>query len=105
MGKYSYIEFFKKKLTGDIHNKTEYVFLARAICKVKNLHGREFWEALTTNNQDTLKFYDIRYNKVIFDADVVKFNNKYYSIIFKDNIGYENRVIEIKAKEILCFEE
>ena len=52
------------------------------------MHGREFWEALTTNNQDTLKFYDIRYNKVIFDADV-------------DNIGYENRVIEIKAKEIL----
>lgn len=63
---------------------------------VKNLAGREFWEAKQSNLEHTIKFV-VRFNKKITYKHFIQFQGVLYKILFIDNLNYGNRLIEIKA--------
>jgi SPP1 family predicted phage head-tail adaptor len=65
---------------------------------VKNLFGKEFWEAKAVQSETTVKF-KCRYDANITADLYIKFRDNYYEIISPpDNIDYKNVEIEIKAK-------
>ena len=66
---------------------------------ISNLHGREYFEAATSNAEKTVKF-TIRYIDGIDNSMRISFGGKQYEITFIDNIKYENRFIEIRALEV-----
>lgn len=67
--------------------------------KVANLYGKEYFEAATVQQENTVKFV-IRYTDGI-DTDMsILFNGKQYNITSIDNIRYANKFIEIKAVEV-----
>ncbi|WDU84211.1 phage head closure protein [Caloramator sp. Dgby_cultured_2] len=78
----------------------EWQDIASVWAAVKNLYGREYWEAAAIQAENTVKF-TIRYRNDIDNTMRIKFNNKYYNIIFIDNIKYQNKFIEIKAQEVI----
>ncbi|OLS02556.1 phage head closure protein [Tissierella creatinophila] len=66
---------------------------------IKNLHGREYFQAATVQKENTVKFI-IRYLPGIDTSMKILFKDKHYNITSIDNIRYENRFIEIKALEV-----
>ncbi|MTI71086.1 MAG: head-tail adaptor protein [Firmicutes bacterium] len=66
---------------------------------VKNLHGKEYFEAAKVQREKTVKFI-IRFNSEIDETMRIVFKGKYYNITSIDNIKYENKYIEIKAMEV-----
>ena len=66
---------------------------------IKNLHGREYFEAAAVQKENTVKFI-IRYFSGIDTSMKIMFKGKSYNIIQIDNIKYENKFIEIKALEV-----
>ena len=66
---------------------------------IKNLHGREYFEAAAVQKENTVKF-TIRYFDGIDTSMKILFKDKHYNITSIDNIRYENKFIEIKALEV-----
>ena len=64
---------------------------------VKNLYGRQFYEASAVQLEDTVTFL-VRYNKSINYKCLIEFRDNFYEIIHIDNIQFENRFLEIKTK-------
>lgn len=71
---------------------------------VNNLFGREFWSAKAVQQENTVVF-KIRYNKEIENLNTKKtrinFKGKFFNITHIDNVRYENRVLSIKATELI----
>lgn len=80
-------------------NFTEKKFIGqfKLFAEVKNLYGKEFWEAKASQSQDVVKF-KTRYNKNVKSTMRIKFKENIYEIIHIDNINYLNKDLEIKAK-------
>ena len=66
---------------------------------IKNLHGREYFEAAAVQKENTVKF-TIRYLPGLDTSMKLLFKDKHYNITSIDNIRYENKLIEIKALEV-----
>lgn len=66
---------------------------------VTNLHGREYFEAVAVQMENTVKFI-LRYLPGIDTTMRILFKGRHYNIISIDNIKYKNRFIEIKAMEV-----
>ena len=66
---------------------------------VKNLHGKEYFEAAAVQREKTVKFI-IRHTSDIDETMRILFRDKQYNITSIDNIRYENKYIEIKAMEV-----
>lgn len=64
---------------------------------VKNLYGKEFWEAKAVQQEDSVKF-KCRYSKNINSKQYIKFKDNFYEIIHIDDINYLHKELEIKAK-------
>lgn len=88
-------EGFKEKVWEPILNELNQPLKIWA--GVKNLYGKEFWEAKAAQKEDTVKF-KCRYNKDINSKQYIKFQNNYYEIIHVDDIKYLHKEMEIKAK-------
>jgi len=67
--------------------------------KVSSLHGSEFFAAKAVQAENTLKF-TIRYISGLDQTMQILFQEKIYNITTIDNIKYENKYIEIQAKEV-----
>ncbi|KAB2953724.1 phage head closure protein [Heliorestis acidaminivorans] len=67
---------------------------------VSNLRGREFFAAAAVQAEKTVKF-TIRYQKDIDSSMRILFRGKVYNITALDNINYENKYMEIKAREVI----
>lgn len=76
-----------------------WVDLRTVWASIKNLHGREYFEAAAVQKENTVKF-TIRYIKDLDTSMKILFKGKHYNIIQIDNIRYENKYIEIKALEV-----
>ena len=68
--------------------------------KVTNLHGREYFAAAAVQAENTVKF-TIRYLEGIDPSMRILFRRKQYNITAIDNIKYQNRIMEIKAQEVV----
>ena len=66
--------------------------------KVTNLHGKEYFEAASVQQEKTVKF-TVRAVKGIDETMKIRFGSNIYDISFIDNIKYENKYMEIKAME------
>lgn len=66
---------------------------------VSNLHGREYYAAVTVQAENTVKF-TIRYLPNLDTNMRISFQGKIYDITAIDNIKYRNRFVEIKALEV-----
>ena len=66
---------------------------------IKNLHGREYFQAAAVQKENTVKFI-IRYIPGIDTSMKILFKGKNYDITSIDNIRYENKFIEIKGVEV-----
>lgn len=66
---------------------------------IKNLHGREYFQAAAVQKENTVKFI-IRYIPELDTSMKILFKNKHYDITSIDNIRYENKYIEIKGVEV-----
>lgn len=66
--------------------------------QIKNLYGKEFWQAKAQHEEITVKFYT-RYNKNINSSLCIMFQGDVYEILPPvDDIDYMHKVMEIKAK-------
>ena len=66
---------------------------------IKNLHGREYFQAAAVQKENTVKFI-IRYFDGLDTSMKILFKGKHYDITSIDNIRYEDKNIEIKAVEV-----
>lgn len=66
--------------------------------KITNLHGKEYFEAASVQQEKTVKF-TVRAVKGIDETMKIRFRSNIYDISFIDNIKYENKYMEIKAME------
>jgi SPP1 family predicted phage head-tail adaptor len=82
----------------DGFSTTEPVVLKKVWAKVQNLYGREYYQAASVQQENTVKF-TIRYLTELDQTMQIRFNNKIYDIKSIDNIKYQNKFIEIKAIE------
>ncbi len=67
--------------------------------KVTNLSGKEYFEAAAIQQEKTVKFL-IRFEASIGESMRILFNEKFYNIVFIDNLSYKNKYVEIKALEV-----
>ncbi|ALA12413.1 phage head closure protein [Paenibacillus larvae] len=65
---------------------------------IKTLKGKEFYEASTTQNQNTTRFI-IRYRKGLHPDMRIKYNNRYFDIEAIINDDEMNKTLTIHAKE------
>jgi SPP1 family predicted phage head-tail adaptor len=94
------IEFgrFKKTTNTQGFKENTWVPEFKAWASIKNLYGREFWEAKAVQGETTVKFR-CRYNSKIESTMFIKFQDNYYEVIGNpDDINYLHRELEIKAK-------
>lgn len=101
MIRYNKIEFYKKIYSDTPYKEIKYVFLCKGFGRVKGLQGREFWASAQVNLQNVLKIQDLRYDKRILEAEVIKFDGKFYDIIQFDSPNYNKSQIELKVKEVV----
>lgn len=77
-----------------------YTTVYAGYAKVINLSGREFWDALAVQRENTLKF-NCRWNERLRDIDtrkhVLTWRNRHLDIIAIDNIAHQNASCTIKA--------
>lgn len=67
--------------------------------KVMNLSGREYFEAAAIKQERIIKFI-VRAITGIDETMKILFQDKVYDIVFINNIGYQNKYMEIKAMEV-----
>lgn len=84
----------------ELVHKTSFVHYFYTHADVKNLHGKEYYEARQVGAENTVKF-EIRMPAKVIDTDMrIRFKGKDYNIVFIDNVGFENERLEIKAEEV-----
>ena len=66
---------------------------------IRNLYGKEFYEAAAVQKEMTVKFI-IRVTSDLDETMRILFKGKIYNITSIDNIRYENKYIEIKTLEV-----
>lgn len=66
---------------------------------VSNLHGKEYFEAMAVQAENTVKF-TIRYLEGINQDMKILFKGKTYAITAIDNIKFRNKYMEIQATEV-----
>ena len=66
---------------------------------IRNLYGKEFYEAAAVQKEMTVKFI-IRATSDLDESMRILFKGKIYNITSIDNIRYENKYIEIKTLEV-----
>ncbi|MDO4720962.1 MAG: phage head closure protein [Peptostreptococcaceae bacterium] len=71
---------------------------ARIWADVKNLYGREYFTAKQTNSEDTVLFHT-RYIPWLTVAHRLSMDGEVYDIEAIDNIDYENRRMQIRARQ------
>lgn len=71
---------------------------ARIWTDVKNLYGREYFTAKQTNSEDTVIFHT-RYIPWLTEAHRLYMDGEVYDIEAIDNIDYENRRMQIRARQ------
>lgn len=64
---------------------------------IKNLHGSEFFQAQAVNSNVTCKM-TIRYTKNIDTSMRIVYDNKYYNILYLDDINESHKFIEIMCE-------
>lgn len=101
MSRYNKVEFYQKEYANTPYKEYVYKFICKGYCVVKGLQGREFWAASQVNLQDTLKLQNLRYDKRIFDASIVKYNDKFYDIVQFDSPQHNKSCIELKIREVV----
>ena len=79
--------------------KEEWIDHKRVWATIKNLHGREYFQAAAVQKENTVKFV-IRYIPGLDTSMKILFKGKHYDITSIDNIRYENKFIEIKGVEV-----
>lgn len=91
----------QREITVDENGKPheDWVTFKEVFAKVKNLHGREFWEARAVNAETTVKFV-VRFIVGLLPDMRIEFGGKFYEIIAIDDIEYKKRWMEIKGKVI-----
>ena len=91
------MELIKKN---GILQKPTFVEEFQMFAKINHLLGSEYYSACAVNMQNTEKLI-IRYNTKITINHIIKFKDKYYSIIDIDNVEYQNEwlVLKIQVKE------
>ena len=67
---------------------------------ITNLHGREFYQAMQVQAENTVKFV-IRYCKDLDTSMRILFQDNLYNITFIDNIKYGNTFMEIQALVVI----
>ena len=77
----------------------EWIDLRTVWASIKNLHGREYFEAAAVQKENIVKF-TIRYLAELDTSMKILFKGKHYNITSIDNIRYESKFIEIKALEV-----
>jgi len=78
--------------------------VATVWAKAENLRGREYYAAAAVQAENTVTF-TIRYRPGV-DTDLrLLFRGKHYRITAVDNVNYENRFLEIKAREVKTDED
>jgi len=85
-------------------NTTGWVDYKTVWASINNLFGKEYWSAKACNAENTLSI-EIRYSK---DLEVlntkkyrIKWGNRLFDITSIDNVMYANKVLKIKAMEVL----
>ena len=73
--------------------------VATVWAKAENLRGREYYAAAAVQAENTVTF-TIRYRPGVDTGLRLLFQGKHYRITAVDNVKYENRFIEIKAREV-----
>ena len=67
---------------------------------VKNLSGKEYWEAAQLNAEKEV-FFLIRYCSEVKEIDTehfrIIFRGQVYNITFIDNVKYQNKTIKLRA--------
>lgn len=75
----------------------------RGYAKVTNLSGREYWEAFSVHQENTLKFHT-RWVKQFANLNTkthwLKWQGKLLDILAIDNVAYGNALCQIKAREV-----
>lgn len=66
---------------------------------IRNLYGKEYFEAASIQREKTVKFI-IRWVDDLDETMTISYRGKSYNITSIDNIKYENKYIEIKALEV-----
>lgn len=83
---------------GDQHPQDEIVY--KGYAKVLNLNGREYWDAFSVQQENTLKFHT-RWSEKLRGVDTTKHQLKwrgtYLDITAIDNIAHGNELCTIKA--------
>ena len=67
--------------------------------EVTNLHGKEYFEAKSVQEENTVKF-TIRFLEGIDQTMQILFQGRTYNITGIDPIKYRNRYMEIRALEV-----
>lgn len=71
---------------------------------INSLFGREFWQAKEANMENTINI-TVRYSRSLKDLDSreyrISWDNKFYDIIFIDNINFSNKYLVFKCIEVL----
>lgn len=71
---------------------------------INNLYGKEFYAAKAVNAENTVEFI-VRYSKALEEINSkqyrISWNNRKFNITFIDNIKYENKLLKIKATEVI----
>lgn len=97
-----------KEVEGPL-NKLEHEVVRECWAGLNNLYGKEFWEAASSQAENTLIF-KTRYFKVknikgdFVDLDSsykIQWKNRMFDIIHVDNVKYRNEEYKIKVKEVL----
>lgn len=79
------------------YEEKEYVLVREVWGSVRNIKGREFYEADQTNNLD-IKTFNFDYFPNLSHDSYIKYNEEYYNIEHVDNINNNNFEYEIKAR-------
>lgn len=72
--------------------------------KASNLHGKEFYAAMTINAETTIEFTMrscIKLKEINTKEYRVKFRNKVFDILFIDEVLYNNTYVKFKVKEVV----
>lgn len=78
----------------------KWITVATVWASISNLYGNEYFEAKKTTSEDMLKF-KIRYRSDIDKSMRISHKGRNYNILHIDNIKFENKLIEIKASEVV----
>ena len=80
-------------------SEESYVDYKEVWASIRNLYGKEFYEAAAVQKEMTVKFI-IRVTSDLDETMRILFKGKIYNITSIDNIRYENKYIEIKTLEV-----